>query len=224
MKICAVIAARNESDTIGTVIQETKKYVDKVFVVDDGSTDDTAEIAQENGVEVIQHPTNRGPGAAVQTGYAVAIAGGFDYVVQVDADGQHDPRYIPEMLSVAQGCDMVIGSRFLNKSYQACPFVRRLGISFFTHVANLLTRVGITDVTSGYRVYKTESLRKLSRVSNRHWALEQTLEAGKKGFRIKEISIKMPARNTGKSQFSVVTYGLYPFRMVRVVMKVMLFK
>lgn len=224
MKVCAVIPAYNEAKTIGNIIQETKKYVDTVFVVDDGSTDNTAEMARRNGAEVIQYPVNRGPGAAVQTGYAAAITNGFDYIVQIDADGQHNPKHIPRMLSIAQNCDIVIGSRFLNKSYRAYPFLRRLGISFFTLVANLLTQVDITDVTSGYRVYRAESLKKLSRISSRHWAVEQTLEAGKKGFRIKEVSIEMPRRDIGKSQFSLLVYGLYPFRMLWAILKVMLFR
>lgn len=224
MKICAVIPAYNEAATIGKVIQETKKYVDAVFVVDDGSTDNTAEVAQHHGAQVIRHRTNRGIGAAQQSGYDAAINNGFDYIVQLDGDGQHNPEHIPEMLSVAQGCGMVIGSRFLNESYRAYPFVRRLGISFFTLVVNLLTHVGITDVTSGYRVYRTESLRKLSRTSSRHWAVEQTLEAGKRGFRLKEVPIEMPPRDTGKSQFSLAVYARYPFTMTWVILKVMLFR
>ncbi len=223
-KVCAVIPAFNEAKTIGKIIQETKNYVDAVFVVDDGSNDGTGEVAQQNGARVIKHNVNRGIGAAQQSGYDAAICNGFDYIIQIDGDGQHNPKYIPEMLEVAQGCDMVVASRFLNGSHQGYPFVRRLGISFFTLVVNVLTHAAITDVTSGYRLYNTESLRKLSRLPSRHWAIEQTLEAAKKGFRIKEVSVEMPVRNIGKSQFSVVTYGLYPFRMVWVVMKVMLFK
>ena len=224
MRICAIIPAYNERETIDKIIQETKQYVDTVFVVDDGSTDDTAEMARENGAEVIRHDVNRGIGAAQQSGYNVAIRNGYDYIVQLDGDRQHNPEHIPEMLSVAQGCDMVIGSRFLNKSYRGYPFVRRIGISFFTLVVKLLVGVNITDVTSGYRVYKAESLRKLGQLSSRHWAVEQTLEAGKRGFNIKEISIEMPVRNMGKSQFSLVRYALYPFRMIPIIIKVMLFR
>lgn len=224
MKVCAVIPACNEAKTLGKIIQETKRYVDTVFVVDDGSTDNTAEVAQHSGAEVIRHSVNRGIGAAQQSGYDAAIQNGFDYVVQLDSDGQHNPEYIPEMLSVAQECDMVIASRFLNRSHQVYPFVRRLGISFFTFVVNLLTDVGITDVTSGYRVYRTDSLRKLGRISSRHWAVEQTLEAGKKRFKIKEVSVEMPIRGLGRSQFSLARYARYPFTMIWVILKVLLFK
>lgn len=224
IRVCAIIPAYDEAKTIAEIVQETKKYVDMVFVVDDGSTDNTAQVAQQNGAQVIRHRVNRGIGAAQQSGYDAAINNEFDYIVQLDSDGQHNPKHILEMLEVAKECDMVIASRFLNKSYRSYPFFRRLGVSFFTLVANLLTHVGITDVTSGYRVYRTESLRKLSRISSRHWAVEQTLEVGKKGFKIKEVSVEMPVRNTGKSQFSVARYTLYPLRMIWVVLKVMLFK
>jgi len=224
MKISPIIPAYNEGETIDKIIQETNQHVDTLFVVDDGSTDSTAKVAEQNGVEVIRHSVNLGTGAAQQAGYAAAISEGFDYIVQIDADAQHNPKYIPEMLSIAQSCDIVIASRFLNKSHQNYPFVRRLGISFFTFVVKLLVGVNITDVTCGYRVYKAESLRKLGRLSSRHWAVEQTLEAGKRGFNIKEISIEMPVRNMGKSQFSLVRYALYPFRMIPIIIKVMLFR
>ena len=108
MKVCAVIPAYNEAATIGEIIQETKKYVDKVFIVDDASVDNTAEVATENGAEVIRHNINRGIGAAQRTGYTVAMSDGFDYIVQLDADGQHDPRYIPTLLETAQDYDMII--------------------------------------------------------------------------------------------------------------------
>lgn len=221
-RVCIVITAYNEVPTIADIICKSKKYVDTVFVVDDCSNDGTDEIARQNGARLIKHSVNRGIGAAQQSGYDAAISNGFDYIIQIDSDGQHNPKYIPEMLEVAQGCDMVIASRFLSKSYQGYPFVRRLGISFFTLVANLLTRANITDITSGYRVYRTGSLRKLSRLPNRHWAVWQTLEAAKKGFRIREVSVEMPVRDVGKSQFSLVTYGLYPFRMFWTILKVLL--
>jgi glycosyltransferase involved in cell wall biosynthesis len=224
IKVCAVIPAYNEDKTIGKVIRETRKYVDTVFVVDDGSTDKTAEKARENGAEVVQHEHNQGIGRAQQSGYEAAFSCRFDYIVQLDGDGQHNPEHIPEMLDMASSCDMVIASRFLNHSYKKYPLVRRLGISFFAVAINLLTGTAIKDVTSGYRVYRTESLKKLGRLSKRHWAIEQTLEAAKKGFSIKEASVKMPVRNTGRTQFSLATYILYPPKMIYHITKVMLFR
>jgi len=220
VRICAVIPAYNESATIGSIIKGIIKYVGSVYVIDDGSTDNTAKVAKENGAKVIKHSINYGIGYALQSGYDAASHDEFDYIVQVDGDGQHNPKYIPEMLKIAQGCDFVIGSRFLNNSHRDYPFIRRLGISFFTLVVNLLASLRLSDVTSGYRVYKTESLRRLHRISTGHWAIEQTLEAGKRGFKIKEVSIEMPPRRIGKSQFSFFVYCLYPLRMMWAILKV----
>jgi glycosyltransferase involved in cell wall biosynthesis len=224
IRVCAIIPAYNEAKTIAEIVQRAKKYVDTVFVVDDGSSDETAEIARQNGAQVIKSPVNRGIGATQQSGYNAAISSGFDYVIQLDSDGQHDPKYIPEILEVAQRCDMVIASRFLNSSHTAYPFVRRLGISFFTLVVNLLTHASTTDTTSGYRAYRTESLKKLGQLPNRHWAVWQTLEAANKGLSIKEVSVEMPVRDTGNSQFSFRTYGLYPFRMVWIIVRFILWE
>jgi len=226
MKVCAVIAAYNESRTVGSVIQGASQYVDKVLVVDDGSTDGTAEIAREFGAELVQHATNRGPGAAVQTGYAAAIAAGFDYIVQIDADGQHNPEYIPKLLEVAVSdeCDVVIGSRFLNDSFREWPFVRRLGIAFFTKLVNLVGSTNVTDVTSGFKVHRASSLAKLSRSSDRFPAAEQILEYAKKGMKIREVSVEMPVRSAGNSYLSLKRLMLYPFYVTWAILKVMLFK
>jgi len=219
---CVIIPAHNEAETIAGVVQEARRHVDRVVVVDDGSTDITAEIAQQNGAEVVRHGQNRGPGAALRSGYDVAISSGVDYVVQLDGDRQHDPRHIPDMLEAVQQCDMVIASRFLNGSHRHYPLVRRWGISFFTFLVNRLGGARLTDITSGYRAYRTESLRKLGHMPERHWAVEQTLRAARRGLRIREISIEMPPRNTGESQFSLKTYAMYPFRMAWVILRVML--
>jgi len=226
VRVCAVIAAYNEAESISRVVQETKKYVDGVFVVDDGSTDNTAEIARENGAEIIQHGINRGPGAAVQTGYAAAISRGFDYIVQMDADGQHEPECIQKLLETALtgDYDVVIGSRFLNGSHKDWPFVRRAGIMFFTKAVNLLGSANITDVTSGFKVHKATSLGKLSRTSDRFPAIEQILGYAKRGMKIGEISIEMPLRSTGESYLNFKRLAIYPFRVSWAILKVMLFK
>jgi len=188
--------------------------VDKVFVVDDGSSDRTAVLAQEGGAEVIRHPVRRGVGAALQSGYRAATAQGFDVVVQLDADGQHDPRYIPAMLDCVRDADMVIGSRFLNESHAEYSLVRRAGIWFFTWVVNRLTSAGVTDITSGYRAFRAASLGRLTHAPDGHWAVEQTVEAARKGLVIREVSVPMPVRRSGKSQFTLRRYALYPFRMI----------
>ena len=222
--VVAVIPAYNEADTIGPVIDGTRDHVDKVVVVDDGSSDGTARIAREHGASVIEHVFNTGVGGAVRTGYQYAIRHDYDFVMQIDADGQHDPAYIPTLLDAATDCDMVIASRYLNESFKDYSLTRKLGIKFFTAVVNVLGGIDITDVTSGFRVYRVSALATILHRSDKHWAVEQTLEAAKRDFRITEISIEIPTRDEGESQFSLDTFVLYPLRMTDVILRVLLFR
>jgi glycosyltransferase involved in cell wall biosynthesis len=221
----AIIPAYNEENSIADIVEKTKAYVDKVIVIDDASTDDTKAIASEVADGVVSHPKNMGVGGAVHTGYLVAIEEGFDVVIQIDGDGQHDPSYIPEMLEKIDedDADMVIGSRWLNESYQDYSLIRRAGIRFFTFEANTLGGLDITDVTSGFRAYRTSMLTELGRPENSHWALEQTIEAAKSGFNIEEVSVPMPPATEG-SQFDLETFLKYPPRMVFITLKVLLFR
>jgi glycosyltransferase involved in cell wall biosynthesis len=220
----AVIPAYNESHTIADVVERTTEHVDRVVVVDDGSDDDTAAIARESGAVVIEHVINTGIGGALRTGYRYAIDREFDFIVQIDADGQHDPDYIPMMLEAATDEDMVIGSRYLNESYKEYSFVRQSGISFFTAVVNVLGGLDITDVTSGFRVYRVSALSEILHRSDDHWAVEQTLEAAHSGQRIREVSVEMPTRDEGSSQFSLDTFVMYPIRMADVIIRVLVFR
>lgn len=225
MRTVAVIPAYNESETIGPVIEDTGEYVDRVVVVDDGSSDDTAAIARDHGAVVVEHVFNTGVGGAVRTGYQYAIKHDYDWVVQVDADGQHDPAKIPELLDVAtEGHDMVIASRYLNESYQDYSATRNVGIQFFTRLVNYLGDIEITDVTSGFRVYRVSMLERTLHRGDKHWAIEQTLEAAKGGYRITEVSTKMPTREEGESQFTIDTFALYPIRMTDTILRVLLFR
>jgi glycosyltransferase involved in cell wall biosynthesis len=224
VRAVAVIPAYNEAETIGPVIDGTSEYVDRVVVVDDGSSDGTAGIAREHGARVLEHAFNTGVGGAVRTGYEFAIRNDYDFVVQVDADGQHDPAKIPDLLEVAEDADMVIGSRYLNESIQDYPLLRRAGIKFFTAVVNGLGGVSITDVTSGFRVYRVSMLERILHSSDRHWAVEQTLEAAKRGYTITEVSTEMPTREEGESQFTLDTFVMYPVRMADVIIRVLVFR
>lgn len=220
----AVIPAYNEASSIGPVIKETTKHVDKVVVVDDNSTDETADIAREVGATVVEHAINIGVGGTVRTGYRYAIDHNFDLVVQIDADGQHDPSRIPHLLTVAEDNDIVIASRYLNQSFEEYSLIRKLGIRFFTTVVNVLGGIGVTDVTSGFRVYRVNTLTDIMHRSDRHWAVEQTLAAAKQNLRIEEVSVEMPIREEGESQFNVQTLVMYPARMADVTLRVLIFR
>ncbi|QSG05235.1 glycosyltransferase family 2 protein [Halapricum desulfuricans] len=224
LSVLAIVPAYNEAETVADVVAETSRYVDRAVVVDDASTDDTVDRAREVADGVVSHPQNMGVGGAVHTGYRVGVREGFDVVVQIDADGQHDPADIPRLLErIDDGADMAIGSRWLNDSHKEYSLVRRAGIRFFTWEVNTLADLDITDVTSGFRAYTTELLADLSRPENSHWALEQTLEASRKGYRIVEVSTPMPPETDG-SQFDFGTFLKYPPRMIKTTMKVLLFR
>lgn len=224
MRTVAVVPAYNETSTIGPIIDETATYVDKVVVVDDGSSDETTAVAKDHGATVIPHAVNTGVGGAVRTGYLYAIRKDYDFIVQIDADGQHDPSYIPELLAAAEDTDMVIGSRYLNESYKDYSFVRNAGIQFFTTTVNFLGRMDITDVTSGFRVYRVDRLKEILHHSDKHWAVEQTLAAAREGHTITEVSVEMPTRDEGESQFTVDTFALYPIRMADVMLRILIFR
>jgi len=224
LQTIAIIPAYNESETVGTVVTETQKSVDRVVVVNDGSTDETAEIARKRGATVITHAINIGIGGALRTGYRYAIRNGYDVVVQIDADGQHDPKYIPKLLAELETADVVIGSRYLNESYEEYSLVRQIGIKFFTFLVNLFGNIDITDVTTGFRAYRAEKLAEIIHTSDRHWAVEQTLEAVKTGHQITEVSIRMPTRQHGNSQFTPETFALYPVRMADVLLRIFIFR
>lgn len=223
--VLAIVPAYNEENSIRDVLVETKPYVDRVIVIDDASTDRTASVAKQVADGVISLPRNMGVGAAVHTGYLAGIREGYDVIVQIDGDGQHDPSYIPQLIRTLEEeeADIVVGSRWLNASFREYSWLRRMGIKFFTFEANMIGGLDITDVTSGYRAYRVEMLSDLGRPENSHWALEQTLEAARKGYTIEEVSVPMPPAPNG-SQFDLSTLLKYPPRMLFITLKVILFR
>ncbi len=226
MKICAVIPAYNEETTVGNIVQNTKKYIDAVFVVNNRSTDNTARIARENGAIVIDYFAKRGYGAAQYAGQQYAIKQGYEYILQLDSDGQHDPADIPKLIETMESgnWDIVLGSRFLATGYKAFSFTRRIGIIFFSKIISFLGHTKVTDITSGFKIYKVSSLKKLSKPSDLHPAIEQITEIAKKRMKIKEIPIVMLPRLKGNSHLSTTRLLLYPFRATWNILKVLLFK
>ncbi len=156
-KNLVVIPALNEERFIGSVISAIGKVNGSIdiLVVNDGSKDKTADIAREMGAMVIDHTYNLGYGAALQTGFRFAVNKGYDYVITLDADGQHDPGSIPELFSSlsATGADVIIGSRFSGGSYRM-GFARRIGAWIFAGVARAYTGYRFTDPTSGFQLLK----------------------------------------------------------------------
>lgn len=223
MKSAALVPAYNESETIVSVVEGVSDHVDDVVVVDDASTDNSAKIVRQSEAIVIEHSINVGVGGALRTGYRYVIESGYDLLITIDGDGQHDPAYVLELLAAIEDADVVIGSRYLNESYIDYPLVRKFGNRFFTYLVKSITDVEITDVTSGFRAYRVEALSQIIHDSDDHWAVEQTLETARKGFRIREVSTEMPTRMAGSSKFTLSTFLFYPIRMMEVLLRGLIF-
>lgn len=171
MKIVAVMPAYNEATRIGAAIEAVRLHVPLVLVVDDGSSDETAEAARRAGAFVVRHGLNRGQGAALRTGNAAALLLGADCVVHIDADGQHDPSFLPTLLAplLAGTSDIVYGSRFLGVQASGMPFSRRLLLlagRYFSRFVLGIPRT-ITDPQSGLRAMTAHAARSLRFVQDR---------------------------------------------------------
>ncbi|MFL7838435.1 MAG: glycosyltransferase family 2 protein [Candidatus Promineifilaceae bacterium] len=154
-RVMALIPAYNEEENIPTVVQGIRQVLPQadIVVIDDCSTDRTVEVARASRAVVVRLPSNLGIGGAVQTGLKFARAQGYDTIIRLDGDGQHDPQDIPALLAAIKSgkVDAVFGSRFMGKdSTMTIPISRRLGIKTFAFLVSILTRQKATDTTSGY--------------------------------------------------------------------------
>lgn len=164
-RVVALIPAYNEERCIGSVVLRTRAFVDVVVVVDDGSHDATASIAEAAGATVIKHKVNGGKGAALTTGFRAVRALRPDCVVILDSDGQHKPDEIPLLLEAMtrEGADMVVGSRFRDQEQlDKIPGGRRLGLRAVTTVTNVFSGVSVTDSQSGFRAFSRRALNLLT--------------------------------------------------------------
>lgn len=154
MSTITLIPAFNEEKSISHVIKETQKYTDDILVIDDGSTDNTSEIASENGAYTIKHPTNMGKGVALKSGFDYIKDLNYDIVITIDADNQHNPNEIPKLLdAINNGADFVNGSRYLNGPEENTPAYRRIGQQVLDIATNITTGLKITDSQSGFRAF-----------------------------------------------------------------------
>jgi glycosyltransferase involved in cell wall biosynthesis len=150
----AAMPAYNEEQSIAKMVLGCKKYVDKVVVVDDGSSDSTAEIAESLGAYVVRHERNGGYGAALRTCFETARELTADKMVIIDSDGQHDPAEIPALLKpLSRGVDLVIGSRFCNGNGKNIPAYRKFGMKVLDITTNIVGGIVVTDSQSGFRAY-----------------------------------------------------------------------
>src|SRR5690606_24696047 len=176
--ITVILPAYNEEVSIGSIVLLTRFYADNVIVVDDGSSDRTAEVARKAGAEVIVHEVNQGKGVALKTGFTAAASLGADVIVTMDSDGQHNPADIPKLVEpILKGeADMVNGSRYLNGMDKNTPVYRRIGQTILDRVTNLNSGLAITDSQSGFRAFAA-STKDVFRFSAQGMAIESEMLA-----------------------------------------------
>ena len=204
----AVVPAFNEAATIGRVIAAIHREAPSldVLVVDDGSTDATAELAQRSGARVLRLPFNLGIGGAVQAGFHYADEHGYDFMVQVDGDGQHDPREIATLFAAMEhpdSPDMVCGSRFATSTGYVAPISRRTGIHVFAFLLSRLLRQPVTDPTSGFRLYNRRAIALFARdYPHDYPEVEAVLMLHHHRLTMREVPVRMFQRGGGVSSIS----------------------
>lgn len=213
-----VIPAYNECVKIASVIDNVRSAVPDydILVVNDGSRDDTAAAAVAAGATVVSHPFNMGYGVTIQTGYKYAYAKGYDFLVQIDGDGQHDPACIPLLLEVVQQgkSDFVLGSRFLGTSYHP-PFARRVGMVLFRGIVYMVTGKFMSDTTSGFQAFNRDVIRFFASdvFPVDYPDADMLIMLHRAGFSICEVPVRMFENSEGKSMHSGLKPVYYMFKM-----------
>ena len=204
MKLLVVIPALNEERSISSVINAVGKSLPDadLLVIDDGSTDKTGSIARAAGAMVATHPFNLGVGAALRTGFRFAFENGSTHVVQIDADGQHDPEEVKKLLAKAEEAEIVVGSRFANDEFVfEVSGVRRLAMRWLAYGLSNITKTPLSDVTSGFRVSSGRAIPLFAEKYPPEYlgdTVESLVIAHRAGLKIVEVPIQMRPREYGK--------------------------
>ena len=218
--LLVIIPALNEEASLARVITNIKAALPwaDVLVINDGSLDGTARVAEAAGARVVTLPYNLGIGAAMQTGFIFARDHGYDFAVQVDGDGQHDPHEMDLILNpvLAGEADVAAGSRYIEDRGYITPWLRRVGIVVLAILISLLVRRRVTDPTSGFRA----SNRRAIEYCARHYPSdypepESVVEFARAGLRLREVPVTMNPRYGGQSSIT-------PFRSFYYMVKVIL--
>jgi glycosyltransferase involved in cell wall biosynthesis len=208
-KLMILIPAFNEEGAVGGVVQEVRAVMPNapILVVDDCSTDATVSRAREAGARVLTLPHHLGLGGCVQAGYRLAYELGCQYVIRVDGDGQHDPRDIPGILAALEreGCEMVIGSRYINGAGPSFGPLRTAGIVFFRAVLRPILGKTVRDPTSGFVGVNRTALALFSRSFPLEYPeIEALVVLQRRRFRFVEVPCHMRPRRTGRSSITAV--------------------
>jgi glycosyltransferase involved in cell wall biosynthesis len=227
VRCLAIVPAYNEEGSVGVVVTELLRHAPDVdvVVVDDGSTDATARVAAQAGARVIRLPFNLGIGGAMQSGYRMAVEEGYDLAVQVDGDGQHDPRGVADLratLDADPTIDMVAGSRFISTTRDGfrSSRSRRMGIRVFSWLLSRIVGEQVTDPTSGFRMVRRSGITLFARdYPHDYPEVEALVMMHAHRLRVREIPVVMRPRLDGASS---ITAGQSVYYMLKVTLAVLI--
>jgi len=208
LKIVAGMPAFNESKYLGSLLLKTRQYVDEVFIVDDGSSDDTVKVAELAGAGVVKHGTNKGYGAAIQSIIAEAKRRNADVLVILDADAQHDPKEIPGIIQpvLDNKADFVIGTR--RKEQKKIPFYRRIGQKVILSSVKILSDDDLTDSECGFRAFSRKAMNTMElRENGMAVSAEAVAEASRKGLVTLQVPVSV-TYNDDSSTLNPVRHGV----------------
>jgi glycosyltransferase involved in cell wall biosynthesis len=215
VRTLVAIPAHNEEATIAAVVVSVREHLPglDLLVVNDGSRDRTADVLAGLGVTTARHLTNLGYGRAIQTALKYALREGYDVLVTLDADGQHEPGQVAGLLAAAEAgkLDLCVGSRYVrSRSYAGVPLDRRVGMMTFSHVVSLLTGTRVYDTTSGMKAFGRRVFDPLSRWHFVDFHAEALVYLLRLGFVVGEHPITVQERTHGQSMYSLLSWLKYP--------------
>ena len=209
-----IMPAWNESESIGNTIREVYEFgpVCDVLVVDDGSRDNTAQVAREAGAMVLQLPFNMGVGGAMRTGFKYAKNYGYSQVIQVDADGQHDPRDIKAVLDGLQHADIAIGARFADQGNYTVRGPRKWAMKVLAWTISRVAGTNLTDVTSGFRAANMKAIRQYVDHYPAEYlgdTIDSLVVAIRSGCTVRQVGVSMRERQGGTPSHDPVKAAIY---------------
>jgi glycosyltransferase involved in cell wall biosynthesis len=216
MSVLVTLAAYNEERNVGRVVRDLRGLRYECIVVDDGSTDRTAQEALAAGAVVVSHATNLGQGDALLTGFKVCLLDSeCEIIIEMDADGQHDPADVPRFVAKMResGADIVVGSRILGSHQPNASRLRRIFLPYYTGLVNYLTGYTLTDAMCGFRAFRRDSLARIAPILNimiepQYVAAEMFIRFSRAGLCVTEIPIHLGDRTGGVSRKGAIRYGI----------------
>ncbi|NYF58879.1 glycosyltransferase family 2 protein [Micromonospora purpureochromogenes] len=213
-RVLIIIPALNESGSIADVVGEVRGELPgvDVLVVDDGSTDRTAAVAAAAGARVAKLPYNLGVGGAMRLGYRYARDNDYDVAIQIDADGQHDPRYVPKLVDLLDDSDLVIGARFAGEGDYSVRGPRRWAMVMLSAVLSKVAKTKLTDTTSGFRAANRRVIEMFAGWYPAEYlgdTVETLVHTARRGYKIRQVPVAMRKRMAGTPSHSPAKAMIY---------------